>query len=174
MKFAAGYFASRRALARQPQRDGLLDGAERRAAAGGGEEFVDGGGGEGALDRFDRFVEPLVHGAEIGPVRIDPEWATVDPSDRVDGVDDFQNGDLLGRPGECESAAETSPGEDDPCLSQGLEDLGEIAGWDFGGACEVGRDLGVSFCHGDGDDGSEGVFGGGRNHRRDPYWLIGP
>lgn len=109
---------------------------------------------------FEGIVEAFVEGAEVDAVRRDVERALVDALDRIDGVDDFEDRELVSRFREPESAAEAAAGIDETGAAEHLEHLGEVAGRYLGGSGDPlgGGDFAIGL--GDGDDGPKCVLGG--------------
>ena len=91
---------------------------------------------------FDGAMAGEVAGSVNGDATGDEEWA-------VDGADDFEGGDLVGRPGEGVAAVGAGVGDEQAGAGEGLQDLGQQRRRDVVGLGDVlgalgGRGMGRS------------------------------
>lgn len=92
------------------------------------------------------------------------EGTTPDPANRLDGVDDVENGNLLGRGYQREAALLASLRLDQPCPDETLHHFGEVVGRNLGGGCDrLASDATLTMV-GEPDDGAQGVFSSAGEH----------
>jgi len=103
------------------------DGAERDAWGRFGQDFGERAFGERSLDAGQGLVETAMQGAQNRPVGRDPERALADSPDRINGIDDLENRQPIGRFRQNKSAMQTALRCDQPRTSQALQDLGKIS-----------------------------------------------
>lgn len=116
------------------------------------------------LDQGGRFIESMVHGTQAAAMTGNAERTFWIAMDGINGVDDVQDGELLGTLLQREAAIESASRYDQPRATQALHHFRQVAGGRLGDLSYKSGGARYAVLIGQADNRSEGVFRSLRDH----------
>jgi hypothetical protein len=103
--------------------------AERLAPGGVRQQICNGTLAKCVFHHGYRRVKPFVQRAKMAPVRRNPQRTLPDPLNGIDYVNDFEDADFFGRPGQQKSAVLAPLGGYQSPSAERLHDFGKVPHW---------------------------------------------